>query len=157
VPEPAAESPDDINLADWKAAELRGPSGPPAAPLLDLKAPGPWGPPRPAPAVALSPTARRSQRWLNATRVWAFVKMCSFGWSVWWLVSVAKMPLGGQLAAYGLACYLAGLGGRWRRRWFGPGQLLEPELYEDIGTWFYRLGTVLVLCGGAAYLLQHAH
>jgi hypothetical protein len=32
----------------------------------------------------------------------------------------------------------------------------EPELYEEIGRWFYWAGVVLVLCGGALILAHGA-
>jgi len=56
---------------------------------------------------------------------------------------------------WGLRCAATGpsavrrVGAHWRRRFFGPGQLMEPELYEEIGHWLYRIGSVLVLVGGA--------
>lgn len=132
-----------------------GATGPHAT--VDLKAPGPWEAP-PGPGQPLPrPPGRRGRKWRNVTRLWALVKICSFGWTTWWLIGLAKVPLGTTICAYGVACFFAGLGSRWRRRWFGPGQLLEPELYEEIGTWFYRLGTVLALAGGAVYMAQSLH
>lgn len=53
------------------------------------------------------------------------------------------------MCGYGAVCLFAGVGAHWRRRFFGPGQLMEPELYEEIGHWLYRIGSILVLVGGA--------
>jgi hypothetical protein len=149
-PAPGGDRPSDLNLADWQAAERRR-AGPPAPPEVDLQLPGPTE------LVALPVPAGgrpkgRATRY--GTRVWAALKMASFAYSTWWLVATAKVPLGTTICAYGLASFIAGLGARWRRRWFGPGQLLEPELYEEIGRWLYRLGTVLVLAGGALYIVR---
>ena len=88
------------------------------------------------------------------TRTWAALKMAGYIYTTWWLVGLAKAPMATDLCAYGVASFMAGLGARWRRRWFGPGQLLEPELYEEIGRWFYRLGVVLVLAGAGVYIAR---
>ncbi|MGC8626410.1 MAG: hypothetical protein ACP5VR_02450 [Acidimicrobiales bacterium] len=84
--------------------------------------------------------------------LWAIAKMGVMVYSTEWAMSFVHANLAGQVSAYGAMCLFAGFGARWRRRFFGPGQLLEPELYEDLGRWLYRLGTVLVLCGGALAL-----
>jgi hypothetical protein len=88
--------------------------------------------------------------------LWALVKMGSLAWSTEWAMGYIHARLGEWVCSYGAVCLFAGVGGRWRRRFFGPGQLREPEFYEEIGQWLYRIGTVLVLCGGVIYLLQAA-
>jgi hypothetical protein len=77
-------------------------------------------------------------------------------WSVQWAMSYLHAGTGASVCGYGAACLFAGVGARWRRRFFGPGQLLEPELYEELGTWLYRVGACAVLVGGAMYALQRA-
>ena len=34
--------------------------------------------------------------------------------------------------------------------------VFRPEMYEDIGQWLYRIGTVLVLVGGTLVVAQAA-
>jgi hypothetical protein len=95
------------------------------------------------------PAWQRRQRWLPVTRLWAVIKMASLAYTTWWALGYIHARMGAEVCAYGGVCLFAGIGGRWRRRFFGPGQLMEPELYEEIGHWLYRIGTVLVLAGGA--------
>lgn len=123
-------------------------------PLLDLKAPGPSESHYTVALPGTAPAPATGRRWRTVTRVWAVLKMSSFGWTTWWLAGLAKQGLGTEICIYGLACFFAGIAGRWRKRWFGPGQLIEPELYEEVGSWLYRLGTVLVLVGGALYVVE---
>jgi hypothetical protein len=116
---------------------------------------GPGG--GPTPGTATVPAAwRRRQRWLPLTRLWALVKMASLAYSTWWALGYAHARTGTAVCAYGGVCLFAGVGARWRKRFFGPGQLLEPELYEDIGQWLYRVGAVLVLAGGVLLVAQAA-
>jgi hypothetical protein len=83
------------------------------------------------------------------TRAWAVVKMVILAASTWWTMSSVHAHLGAIVCAYGAVALFSGVGARWRKRYFGPGQQLEPELYEALGSLLYRLGTVLVLVGGA--------
>jgi hypothetical protein len=80
--------------------------------------------------------------------------MASLTYSTWWALGYIHANAGAQVCGYGAICLFAGVGARWRRRFFGPGQLIEPELYEDIGQWLYRIGTALVLAGGALSVAQ---
>ncbi|HXW77872.1 MAG TPA: hypothetical protein VEJ84_00155 [Acidimicrobiales bacterium] len=93
-------------------------------------------------------------------RLWALVKMASLAYSTWWIMGSVHASPGATASAYGAVCLFAGFGARWRKRFFGPGQLVEPELYEEIGRWMYRLGVVLVLIGGAVVVAKsvlHGH
>ena len=76
-------------------------------------------------------------------------------YTAWWAMGYVHAGAGTTVSAYGAVCLFAGFGARWRKRFFGPGQLIEPELYEEIGRWLYRLGVVLVLIGGAAVTGQY--
>jgi hypothetical protein len=100
------------------------------------------------------PAWQRRRRWLPATRLWAAVKMASLVYTTWWALGYLHAKVGTAICAYGGICLFAGVGARWRKRFFGPGQLIEPELYEDIGQWLYRIGTALVLAGGALSVAQ---
>jgi hypothetical protein len=156
----------DLNLADWRAAEerrVRPPatsSGNAAGPPVDLSARGAraWDTRRPQPATS-GPTrekrpwqARRG--WVYFTRVWAVVKISISAASTWWTMHDLHAHLGAMVSAYGLICFYWAVGPHWRKRFFGPGQQLEPELYEDVVGWLWRAGTVLVLCGGVMYALH---
>ncbi len=129
-----------------------GASGPP-----DLSAQGWWAAERqrttttgaPAPVPVAVPAWQRRQRWLAWARLWAVVKMASLTYSTSWALGYVHAKVAEQVCAYGGICLFAGVGARWRKRFFGPGQLIEPELYEDIGHWLYRIGAALVLAGGA--------
>jgi len=164
-------------MADWWEAEQRrtGAAGPPAgkpAPPsegvpddsgLTPEASGLAVPPAPvAPQASSSmPTplalpSRRRHGWVPMTRLWALVKMASLAYTTWWAMGYVHAGVGTTVSAYGAVCLFAGFGARWRKRFFGPGQLIEPELYEEIGRWLYRIGVVLVLVGGAAVTAQYA-
>ena len=80
--------------------------------------------------------------------------MASLAYTAWWAMGYIHAGTGEAICGYGAVCLFAGFGARWRRRFFGPGQLLEPELYEQLGSWLYRAGVVGVLVGGALYFLQ---
>jgi hypothetical protein len=82
--------------------------------------------------------------------------MASLVYTTWWAMGYIHAKTGTTVCAYGAICLFAGVGARWRRRFFGPGQLIEPELYEDIGHWLYRAGVCLVLVGGALAVAQAA-
>jgi hypothetical protein len=112
-----------------------------------------------APRSWTEPEWKRRQRWLAATRLWAFLKIVSLAYTIWWLLGYAHARTGTRLCIYGFMCLLVGMVGHlpslhWPLRFFGPGQKLEPELYEYVGKWFYRLGVVLVVCGGVLALVQ---
>ena len=80
--------------------------------------------------------------------------MASLGYTTWWAMGYIHAGAGEAICGYGAVCLFAGFGARWRRRFFGPGQVLEPELYEQLGSWLYRAGAVGVLVGGALYFVQ---
>jgi hypothetical protein len=80
--------------------------------------------------------------------------MASLAYTTWWAMGYIHAGAGEAICAYGAVCLFAGFGARWRRRFFGPGQVLEPELYEQLGSWLYRAGVVGVLVGGALYFVQ---
>ena len=104
-------------------------------------------------AVVTGP--RRRRVWIPLTRLWALLKVASMAYTTWWAMGYVHAGVGTTVSAYGAVCLFAGFGARWRKRFFGPGQLIEPELYEEIGRWLYRLGVVLVLIGGAAVTAQY--
>lgn len=139
-PEPEG-APFDILAADWAAAAGR------RRQPVDLSASQAEGAKPGTRSVA--PAWKQRQRWLQVTRVWALVKMASLAYTTWWAMGAIHAHTGETIAGFGAACLFSAVGARWRRRYFGPGQLLEPELYEALGIWLYRVGTVLVI-GGAA-------
>jgi hypothetical protein len=147
----------DLNVADWLAAEERRAVSEDASPRA-AEAPG-GGEPSLAVAAQALQAKGRPQAWLGFTRFWAVAKMAALAYSTWWAMGYLHARLGAELSAYGAVCVFAGVGARWRKRFFGPGQLLEPQLYEAIGTWLYRAGAALILCGGVAMaaeaLLSH--
>ena len=129
--------------ADWAAAAGR------RREPVDLSAPRQRSAVPGGGAGSATPAWRRHQRWLHFTRVWAVLKMASLAYTTWWAMGAIHARTGGTIAGFGVACLFSAVGARWRRRYFGPGQLLEPELYEALGTWLYRAGVVLVVCGAA--------
>jgi hypothetical protein len=137
----AVSAPPDLSAESWWAAERKR--------AETVTGPGAADAPVPPGAPVTVPAWQRRQRWLPYTRLWAVLKMASLGYSTWWVLGYIHANVGAQVCGYGAVCLFAGVGARWRRRFFGPGQLMEPELYEEIGQWFYRVGTVLVLVGGA--------
>ncbi|HTT89512.1 MAG TPA: hypothetical protein VMF65_08135 [Acidimicrobiales bacterium] len=177
--QPAAEIPlaeradqPDLTREDWLGAEQRR-LGRPGQPV-DLSAPrtergraehaGPaaeltlgvngaeGAPLASAPARV---AAHRRRGWLPLTRLWALLKVGSMAYTTWWAMGYVHAGVGTTVSAYGAVCLFAGFGARWRKRFFGPGQIIEPELYEEVGRWLYRLGVVLVLVGGAAVTAQY--
>ncbi len=132
---------------------IAAPAVPPATPPLDLSE---------SSSVAQQPNLgapawRERQRWAPWLRLWALVKMVSLGYSTWWALGYLHEKLGTQICAYGAMCLYVSLRSRFsgrRLRLFGPGMSIEPEFYEELGQWFYRAGVVLVLCGGAVFLVQ---
>ena len=156
----------DPNFADWAAAqarhaEVRPPSNDRPEGELGL-APAPFGlgeqPPvlelpqlEPKPQVPQWGRKHRTTLWL---RLWALAKMAAMVWATEWALGDLHEKLAPGLCAYGAVCLFAGFGARWRRRFFGPGQLLEPEFYEVIGLWLYRAGVALVIAGGALMAAQ---
>ncbi len=138
-PEPE-RTPFDILAADWAAAADRHRQP------VDLGAPGLPGDPEYGRGPG-APAWRRRRRWLQFTRVWALLKMASLAYTTWWAMGAVHARTGETITGFGAACLFSAVGARWRRRYFGPGQLLEPELYEALGTGLYRVGTVLVVTG----------
>lgn len=104
------------------------------------------------PARPARTPAGAGSNFLYFTRVWAAAKMASLLYTTWWLLGMAHSTPATKACALGSACYFAAVGGRWRRRWFGPGQLLEPELYEDVSRWAVRVGTAVIMAGGLLYV-----
>lgn len=129
----------DLDLAGWWSANSSVPKAPRAAAADNSE-------------KAARASSERHRNGYVFAHLWAIVKLGLMVYSTEWAMSFVHANLAGQVSAYGAMCLFAGFGARWRRRFFGPGQLLEPELYEDLGRWLYRLGTVLVLCGGALAL-----
>ncbi len=173
--EPEAETPiqaepqrTDPSTSGWWAAERRRldrPSLPPApiassshnatgTATLVLTGTGPEA--GPSPALPAGAGSRRRRGWIWLTRLWALVKVASLVYTTWWAMGYLHAGLGTKLSAYGAVSLFAGFGARWRKRFFGPGQLIEPDLYEEVGRWLYRLGVALVLVGGAAVVAQYA-
>jgi hypothetical protein len=139
-----ASAPPDLSAESWWALERKTAEA--------ATAPGPVEVPVPSAAPVTVPAWQRRQRWLPWARLWAVLKMASLGYTTWWALGYIHANLGAQVCGYGAVCLFAGVGAHWRRRFFGPGQLIEPELYEEIGRWLYRIGSVLVLVGGALSL-----
>jgi hypothetical protein len=85
--------------------------------------------------------------------------MASLTYSTWWALGYLHETLGTRICAYGAMCLYVSARSRWsgrRLRIFGPGMSIEPEFYEELGRWFYRVGAVVVLCGGVVFLAQGA-
>jgi hypothetical protein len=157
----------DLGKTDWWGAEQRrlGRSGPP----LDLAerpderpsvgaSEALWtGTSAPSQRSALtgSSAAGRRRGWLLATRSWAVLKVASMAYTTWWAMGYVHAGVGTTVSAYGAVCLFAGFGARWRKRFFGPGQIIEPEVYEEVGRWLYRVGVVLVIVGGAAVTARY--
>jgi hypothetical protein len=158
----------DLNTADWHAAEQRrrgatGEDVPDATvraarlpvdfaadwPRADAGAEG--APPSPVRDI---PRWKKRQRLLRFTRAWAAVKMSISAASTWLTMSSLHAKSGEWVCAYGVACFWWAIGPHWRKRCFGPGQKLEPELYEGVARWCWGVGTVLVLGGSVIYFLQ---
>lgn len=146
---------DDWLASDWAAANHRMGLGEPLVP--DLSAVPGSRPPADLSArsdlsaetylsVRAPRTSTPAHIWF--TRTWALVKMGTLAASTWWTMSSVHAHLGDIICAYGAVALFSGVGARWRKRYFGPGQQLEPELYEALGSLLYRVGTVLVLAGG---------
>jgi hypothetical protein len=166
----------DVNTADWSAAHRRRTgSSEEIAPVRDVSTQweitplGETGPAFGAPVVlgiepqpllttpvAVAKPPRRQTRWIYLMRLWALVKMGSLAYTTWWAMGSVHASPGATASAYGAVCLFAGFGARWRKRFFGPGQIVEPELYEEVGRWMYRLGVVLVLIGGTVVIAQSA-
>jgi len=156
----------DMNQADWRAAEQRRAGAAPDAATtgfttrpLDLSAASGTTAPEAsetAPAIPAwgRPAWEKRQRLVKFTRAWAVVKMAISAVSTWLSMSSLHAKLGETVCGYGVVCFWWAIGPHWRKRCFGPGQKLEPDLYEGIASWCWRIGTVLVLVGGGIYLLQ---
>jgi hypothetical protein len=152
----------DVGQADRRGTEpgtatpwdpLAAPAVPVATPPLDLSEtaalpqPSNWG----------APAWQARRRWAPWLRLWALAKMASLTYTTWWALGYLHEKLGTQICAYGAVCLYVSVRSRWsgrRFRLFGPGMSIEPELYEELGRWFYRAGVVLVLCGGAVFFAQ---
>jgi hypothetical protein len=155
---PSSDGPEkpDLNRLDWAAAERRHATELEAAqrsaavPNLDLsdrpgsvaraggKGASPW---------------QSHRRWVYFSRAWAVVKVVISVASMWFTMAYLRAKLSEDLCAYGVLCFWWAAGPLWRKRCFGPGQQLEPELYEAVVKWLWRAGTLLVLVGGAAYVI----
>jgi hypothetical protein len=130
------------------------PEAPPAsAPPLDLAEktalaePANWG----------TPAWQARQRWVPWLRLWALAKMASLTWTTEWATGYLHEALGTKICTYGAVCLYVAVRSHWngrRFRIFGPGMSLEPEFYEELGSWFYKAGVVLVVCGGAIFVAQ---
>lgn len=168
----------DLNLRDWQAAEQRRAATSTAASRLEaapldlsegpapaLGGPAPtWAPgageqsavPAWAPVAgvqaAAAPAWQARLRWVRWARAWAAVKMTISAVSFWFTMEYLHAGWGEMMAGYGVLCFWWAVGPHWRKRCFGPGQQLEPELYELVAKWLWRIGSVLVLCGAALYL-----
>jgi hypothetical protein len=157
----------DLNTADWHAAaqRRRGARGEEDADTtvraarlpVDFAADWPRAagaensPPSPGRDI---PRWKKRQRLLKFTRAWAVVKMSISAASTWLTMSSLHAKSGEWVSAYGVACFWWAIGPHWRKRCFGPGQKLEPELYEGVAKWCWGIGTVLVLGGAVIYFLQ---
>jgi hypothetical protein len=134
------------------SAAAGAPNGPGTAPPYGspwTAAPGRAQPRRPERAAW-----ERARRWTWFTRCWAFAKVALSALSTWLTMGAAHTGLGTTVCAYGVVCFWWALGPHWRKRCFGPGQQLEPDLYEELSRWLMRAGTALVLVGGALYLVR---
>jgi hypothetical protein len=167
---PIAEEPGqtDLSTSGWWTAERRRlglPSVPSGAVTsasdnlagaTGLVMPGTGPEARPSPAIPAGAASRRRRGRTTLTRLWAVLKVASLAYTTWWAMGYLRASLGTSLSAYGAVSLFAGFGARWRKRFFGPGQLIEPELYEEAGRWLYRLGVALVLIGGVVVSAQYA-
>ncbi|HTW07275.1 MAG TPA: hypothetical protein VME46_07185 [Acidimicrobiales bacterium] len=136
----------DLHMNDWLAAQQRH-SQPASASAA--------APPGAARSTRVSPLPRpaweRRQRLLKFARAWAVVKMSISAVSTWLTMASIKASAGEMVVAYGVVCFWWAVGPHWRKRCFGPGQQMEPELYEVVAAWCWRVGVVLVLAGGLLY------
>ena len=162
----------DLNLADWWAAEQRRATGlcggdsDRAGPGHDLLLPsshaaGPCGPAQPDLDLGTGPSEiaafvpppapfrTRGRGRLYFTRTWAVIKMGCLAYSTWWCLDYIHAPWATTICGYGAVCLFSAFSSHWRKRYFGPGQQLEPGLYEVVEQCLYRVGAVLVLVGGA--------
>jgi hypothetical protein len=142
----------DLSLEGWWAAEARAGGGPERTPAIG-SASDVGGPVAALPSRPIGRPRPRQKR-VVLTRLWAFIKMAILAYTTWWAMGYLHAGAGEAICGYGAVCLFAGFGARWRRRFFGPGQLLEPELYEQLGLWLYRAGAVAVLAGGGLYIAQ---
>jgi hypothetical protein len=65
-------------------------------------------------------------------------------------LAAAHAGIATDLVAYGLVLLLSGFTMRWTAWGFGLGQVLRPDLYDDIGLWLLWLGAALSLIGSVA-------
>jgi hypothetical protein len=54
--------------------------------------------------------------------------------------------------AYGVVLVFSGFAMRWTAWDFGLGQVLKPDLFDEIGLWLLRLGVALSLIGSIAVI-----
>jgi hypothetical protein len=168
-PPPGQSSERDLNRADWQVAVQRRDGAPaavvnetPSAPVdLSARFASDWeraagtAPAKAEPSQTRdTPVWQKRKRLIAFTRVWAVVKMSISAVSTWLTMSSIHAKVGETISAYGVACFWWAIGPHWRKRCFGPGQQLEPGLYEVVAKWCWRIGTVLVVGGAGIYLLQ---
>ena len=66
------------------------------------------------------------------------------------------VPSGLGLMWVGLAVMFLGFTAKWTDRAFGLAQVVQPELFEWIGTWAMRIGFVIAAAGGLVWALERA-
>jgi hypothetical protein len=54
----------------------------------------------------------------------------------------------------GVAMMFIGFAARWTDRTFGLAQVLQPELFEWVGTWAMRVGLVIAAVGGLVWAIE---
>ncbi|HWE56462.1 MAG TPA: hypothetical protein VG435_13185 [Acidimicrobiales bacterium] len=67
-------------------------------------------------------------------------------------LAAAHAGVATDVLAYGGVLLFSGFAMRWTSRWFGLGQALRPDLYDEIGLWLLRLGTALGCIGSLAVM-----
>lgn len=67
-------------------------------------------------------------------------------------LAAAHAGIATDVLAYGVVLLFSGFMMRWTSWGFGLGQVLRPDLYDDIGWWLLRLGTALGLIGSLAVI-----
>jgi hypothetical protein len=63
-------------------------------------------------------------------------------------LAAAHAGLATDLVVYGIVLMFAGFMMRWTTWDFGLGQVLWPDVYEEIGLWLLRLGIAMSFIGG---------
>ena len=67
-------------------------------------------------------------------------------------LAAAHAGIATGVLVYGVVLLFCGFAMRWTAWGFGLGQVLRPDLYDEIGLWLLRLGTALSFIGSLAVI-----